>query len=574
VTARLAIDPVTRVDGGLRVEVTLSNGVVDDAWASATMFRGMESVLTGRDPRSAWLLAQRICGACSGVHALASVRAVEAALGVAIPRNARVIRNLLMGTEFVLDHIAHFYDQHAPDWIDPRAALTADPAAAASLARSMSTRAGSTTSAFAAAQERLARFARAGGSGPFFSGGAEADAGTSSAASPELALMVMAHHLESLDRRRGLVQMQTLLGGKSPHPQSFLMGGSALAVPWGGPPPGQPGQHPIQIDPRAPAALSPEGLALMSSIVGEARRFVDEVYVSDVLAIAGAYPDWARRGAGAGDHLAFGEFPLTDGDAPQLLMPRGRIAAGDLSTVLPVDQVVIGETVAHAHYAYADDDAAFRHPFAGMTEPRYAGPGLPFTSQEGSDRYSWIKAPRYQRAPMEAGPLSRVLVASVEGRAVVADRVEEVVARLGLGPDALSSTTGRMLARAIEASVLADQLDGWIGELKSAFASGDLAVANLDRWAPETWPSSTKGWSLGEGPRGAVGHWVTIADRVISAYQVIDGSTWNLSPRDAAGRRGAIEQALIGTPVADPDHPIEVLRTVHAFAPCPACGAQ
>jgi Ni,Fe-hydrogenase I large subunit len=574
VTARLAIDPVTRVDGGLRIEVTIANRVVDDAWASATMFRGMESVLAGRDPRSAWLLAQRICGACSGVHALASVRAVEAAFGVAIPRNARVIRNLLMGTEFVLDHIAHFYYQHALDWIDPSAALTADPARTATLARSMGARAGSTAASFAAARERLSRFARPGGSGPFFSAGPDAAAGASSGSSPELALMVLAHHLEALDRQRRLVQMQTLLGGKSPHPQSFLVGGAALPVPWGGPPPAHPGHHPIQIDPRAPAALSADGLALMSSIVGEARAFVDGVYVPDVLAIAMAYPDFGRLGGGLGDHLAFGEFPLADGDAPELLLPRGRIVAGDLSSVGPVDQVAIGETIAHAHYTYADDDAAYRHPFSGMTRPRYAGPPPPFTSLEGSDRYSWIKAPRYQRAPMEVGPLSRMLVAYVEGRTVVADRVEEVVARLGMGPDALVSTTGRMLARAIEASVVVDRLEGWIGELRAAFAGGDLAVTNLDRWAPGAWPSSTKGWSLGEGPRGAVGHWVTIADRAISAYQVVDGSTWNLSPRDAAGRRGPVEQALVGTPVADPERPVEVMRTVHSFAPCPTCGAQ
>lgn len=573
-TARLVIDPVTRVDGGLRIEATLANGIVDDAWASATMFRGLESVLVGRDPRAAWLLAERICGACSGVHALASVRAVEAALGVAIPRNARVIRNLLMGTEFVLDHIAHFYYQHALDWIDPGAALTADPARTATLARSIGARAGSSAAYFLAARERLARSARSGGSVPFLSGGSDGAAGTSSGSRPELALMVLAHHLEALDRQRRLVQLQTLIGGKSPHPQSFLVGGAALAVPWGGPPPAHPGHHPIQIDPRAPAALSPDGLALMSSIVGEARAFVDGVYVPDALAIAGAYPDFGRLGRGLGDHLAFGEFPLDEGDAPELLLPRGRIVAGDLSTVEPVDQVAIGETIAHAYYAYADDDAAYRHPFAGMTEPRYAGPTPPFTSLEGSERYSWIKAPRYQRAPMEVGPLSRVLVAYVEGRTAVADRVEEVVTRLGQGPEALSSTTGRMLARAIEASVVVDRLAGWIDELRTAFRNGDLAVTNLDRWAPRSWPSSTKGWSLGEGPRGAVGHWVTIADRAISAYQVVDGSTWNLSPRDAGGRRGPLEQALVGTPVADPERPIEVTRTVHAFAPCPTCGAQ
>ncbi len=568
---RLAIDPVTRVGGHLRIEVDLADGVVRDSWSSGTMFRGMEPILRGRDPRGAWLLAQRICGACSGVHALASVRAVEDALDVTIPRNARSIRNLLIGSEFVLDHVVHFYHRHALDWIDPTSALTADPAATSTLARSTSTRGRSDTAYFKAARDRLAAFVASGGSGPFVDDGP----GRSSArTSPETALLVMAHHLEALDWQRRIIQMQTLLGGKSPHPQTWLMGGAAVPVPWGGPPPVQPGEHPAQIDPRAPSALSTEGLALMSAVVAEAKAFVDEVYVPDVLAIARAYPDWARIGRGIGNYLSYGEFPLDDGAAPRLLLPRGRIMGGDLAKVESVDQVDVGETVAHSWYTYGSDDGALLHPSVGLTDPRYAGPKPPFTTLADSDRYSWLKAPRYREEPMEVGPLARILVAYVEGRGDVRDRVDDVAARLGLGAEALSSTLGRTLARAVEAQVVVDQLDTWIRELKATLASGDLAVADLRRWEPATWPSSATGWSLGEGPRGAVGHWVSIADGRIADYQVVDASTWNASPRDASGRRGATEEALIGTPVSDPDRPVEILRTVHSFDPCPACAVH
>jgi Ni,Fe-hydrogenase I large subunit len=568
----LTIDPVTRVGGHLRIEVDLTDGAVSDSWSSGTMFRGMEPILRGRDPRGAWLLAQRICGACAGVHGLASVRAVEDALGVTIPRNARSIRNLLMGSEFVLDHVVHFYHQHVLDWIDPMSALSADPAATATLARSTSTRGRSDTAAFRAARDRLAAFIATGGSGPFVDDGP----GRSTArTSPETALLVMAHHLEALDWQRRIIQMQTLLGGKSPHPQVHLVGGAAVPVPWGGPPPVQPGEHPVQIDQRAPSALSSEGLSLMSTIVAEAKAFVEQVYIPDVVAIARAYPEWARIGRGIGNYLSYGEFPLDDSDAPRLLLPRGRVMGGDLARVESVDQVDVGETVAHSWYTYGGGaDGTLRHPTMGMTEPRYAGPEPPITTLAGSERYSWLKAPRYREEPMEVGPLARMLVASVEGRGDVRERLEDVASRSGLGAAALSSTLGRMIARAVEAAVVADQLDGWIRELRATLASGDLAVADLSRWDPGTWPAAASGRSLGEGPRGAVGHWVSIADRRISDYQVVDATTWNASPRDAAGRRGPLEEALIGTPVADPERPVEVLRTVRSFDPCPACAVH
>jgi hydrogenase large subunit len=572
--ARLTIDPVTRIGGHLRIEGELEGGLVSDAWVAATMYRGIEPILTGRDPRDAWLLAQRVCGACSGVHGLASVRAVEDALAIRIPTNARLIRNLLSGAEFVLDHVTHFYQLHSLDWVDPRSALTADPAATSTLARSISDRSGSDAATFRDAQARLDAFVRSGGAAPFI----DDEARPMPEASPELSLMVMTHYLEALDWQRELVRFQTLLGGKSPHPQTIVVGGAALAVPWGGPPANQPGQHPSQIDPRAPAALSAEGLALLTSIAAATVAFVERAYLPDVLAIARAYPGWEQVGMGPGHFLAFGEFPIDDADPPALLLPRGRIMDGDLLRTLPVQQLDIGETVAHSHYTDVDGDVAadamLRHPSDESVAPRYQGPVPPYTTLAGAERYSWAKAARYQGQSMEVGPLARVLVAYVEGRDLVSDRLDEVLSRMGYGPDALFGTLGRMLARAVEAAVLADRLGPWIEDLRANLARGDLAVADLSRWAQSSWPANAAGWSLGEGPRGAVGHWLTIADREIAAYQIVDGSTWNISPRDASGRRGPVEEAIVDAPVADPDRPVEVLRIVHSFDPCAACGVQ
>jgi Ni,Fe-hydrogenase I large subunit len=568
---RLAIDPVTRVGGGLRIELDVADGVVTDAWSSGTMFRGMETILRGRDARTAGLLAERVCGSCSGVHGLASVRALEHALGVAVPRDARLLRDLLMGSEFVLDHVIHFYGRQALDWIEPTAALKADPTATSALARSMSPWLKSDTAYFREAKGRLSQFIATGGWEPFF----DAEPGTSrDEATPETALLVMAHYLEALDWGRRFLRLQALLGGKSPHPQTYLVGGMALSVPWGGPPPAPPGEHPGQIDQRAPAALGVDGLAALSKMVTEAVAFVDGVYIPDVLAIAATNPAAAGLGAGIGNYLAFGEFPLDDSAKPSLLLPRGRIMGRDMASVESLDQIEIGETVAHSHYTYGGDDAALRHPAQGLTDPRYGGPAVPFTTLAGADRYSWLKAPRYRGEAMEVGPLARVLVAYVEGQRAVRERVDDVVGRLDLGPDVMFSTLGRMLARAIEAGVIVARLGGWLDDVSATLAAGQQAVVDLGHWAPETWPSTAAGWSLGEGPGGAVGHWMTLADGRVGDYQIVDGSTWNASPRDGDGGRGPLEAALIGTPVADRERPIEVLRTVRSFDPCLACAVH
>lgn len=568
---RTVIDPVTRVGGHLRIEVEIASGAVRDAWSSGTMFRGMELVLKGRDPRDAWLFAQRICGACTGVHALASVRAVENALGVAIPTNARLVRNLLAGSGYVQAHVVGFYHRHAFDWVDAIAALRADPAATSTLARSMSERPQSSPAYFKGVMDRLSTVVQSGQLGPFANGYWGHPAYR---LSPEANLLVVAHYLEALDWQRRIIRIQTLLGGKSPHPQTYLVGGMALAPPWGGPNRGLPGEHPQEIERSSPIALSARGLSDIGTAIADARTFVEEVYLPDTLMLAGHYGEWAGIGAGLGNYLSYGEFPEDDSTRPALFLSQGRVTGRDLARVEPVDQAGIAESVAHSYYAYDDGDNALRHPANGQTNPTYTGPTPALATLEGSDKYSWLKAPRYQAEPMEVGPLARMAVAYVEGQKDVTAAIDGVAATLGVGRQALFSTLGRTVARAVEAQVVAMRLDGWLEDLVANLATGDLAVADLTRWDPGAWPGEARGWALDESPRGAVGHWVSIRDQRIDSYQVVDATTWNGSPRDAQGRRGALEEALVGTPIADAARPLEVLRTVHSFDPCPACAVH
>jgi hydrogenase large subunit len=568
--SRIAIDPVTRLGGHLRVEVDVAGGAVQDAWSSGTMFRGIESILRGRDPRDAWLLAQRVCGTCNGVHALASVRAVENALGLTVPRNARLIRNLLAGTQLVQDHVVQFYHLQLLDWVDVMAALRASPGATASLSSSITDWPQASATYFGEVQDRLATMVASNQLGPFANGDWGHPAYT---LAPEADLLLLAHALEALDWQRRFMRVHTLLGGKSPHPQTFLVGGMTLAPTWGGPNRAMPGEHPQQIERNSPMALSERGLAVIAELVTEARTFVEQVYAPDALLLAREYPEWAAIGAGLGSYLAAGEFPETDSLAPELFLPQGRVDRS-LSRVDPVDQTRIAETVVHSHYTYATGDGALLHPWDGETSQRYGGPPPPVTTLEGAEKYSWLKAPRYEDGLVEVGPLARILVGYVEARGAIRTAVNRLVTALGIERDALFSTTGRTLARAVETQVVVDRLAGWHGELTANLATGDVAVADVTAWDPDTWPDVARGWSLGESARGAVGHWVTIRDRRVSEYQIVDATTWNGSPRDAQGRRGAIEEALVGTPIADPGRPLEVLRTVHSFDPCTACAVH
>lgn len=551
---RIVVDPVTRIEGHLRIEVEVEDGRVRDAWSSGTMYRGLERILRGRDPRDAWLIAQRACGVCTTVHALASVRAVERALGIRIPRNARIIRNLIAASQFVQDHVVHFYHLHALDWVDLVAALRADPARTAALAETVSQTPLASRSYFADVRDRLQAVVDSGQLGLF----ANAWWGHPAyALPPEANLLAVAHYLEALEWQRSVVRIQALLGGKNPHPQSYCVGGMAIGL-----------------DPNSPTALTTRRLSEIRLLAEQAIDFVERVYLPDVLALAAAYRDWFALGRGLGNFLVYGDFPEDDSDDPAAFyLPRGRLVGGRLDRLEAVDQLDVGETVAHSWYRYRDDDTALKHPFEGETEPAYSGPRPPYERID-TPKYSWLKAPRYRGEPMEVGPLARMLVAYAAGQADVRREVEAALARLSLPLEALVSTFGRVVARAIETKLLARRLLVWLDDLGANLATGDLAIADVTAWDPASWPAEAEGWGLEEAPRGALGHWVVIRDRKIANYQLVVPSTWNGSPRDAAGRRGAWEEALVGTPVLDPARPLEILRTVHAFDPCMACAVH
>ena len=550
---RVVIDPITRIEGHLRIEVEAANGVVTDAWSSGTMFRGLELILRGRDPRDAWVFAQRACGVCTTVHALASVRAVENALGLRIPANARIIRNLIAGIQYVQDHVIHFYHLHALDWVDVVAALSADPARTSDLAQSISPWPLSSTAYFKGVRDRLQGYVDSGQLGPFANGYWGHPAYK---LPPEANLLAVAHYLQALEWQREVIKIQAILGGKNPHPQTFVVGGMAMGV-----------------DPNSPTALTVRRLSEMTELIQQAQAFVDQVYVPDVLAVAPFYTDWAGHGAGIGNYMSYGDFPEGEPDDPRAFyLPRGRILGRDLSTVHPVDQASVAESVAHSWYV--DADGAPRHPWQGETNPKYGGPKPPFETLEGSERYSWLKAPRYEDQPMEVGPLARMLVAYASGHADVKRAVDDVLGVLEVGPEALFSTLGRVAARAIETSLIAARLSGWQRDLEANLKTGDLAIADTSRWDPATWPAHAEGWGFVEAPRGALGHWIVIDDGAITNYQMVVPSTWNGSPRDAGNRRGAWEEALVGTPLADPEQPLEILRTIHSFDPCLACAVH
>lgn len=550
----IVIDPVTRIEGHLRIEAEVDGGQVKDAWSSCTMFRGIEIILKGRDPRDAWVFTQRICGVCTTVHAIASIRAVENAIGASPPPNARLLRNLIMASQMVHDHVVHFYHLHALDWVDVVSALSADPAKTSALAQSISNWPKSSTTYFTGVRDRLKGFVERGQLGPF----ANAYWGHPAYRLPaEANLMAVAHYLEALDWQREFARIHAVLGGKNPHLQSFLVGG--MATP---------------IDPDSQSALNAGSIATMRQMIKNAHDFVTQVYIPDVLAVASFYKDWAGHGQGVGNYLVYGEYPESDGARPSLYLPSGVIRGRNLAAVEELDVSKITEFVTHSWYEYEGGDAQGRHPFQGETKPNYTGPNPPYDRLRTDEKYSWLKSPRYDGLVMEVGPLSRMLVAYARGHERVKTLVGGALAHLGVGPEALFSTLGRIAARALETQVLVEKLGDWLDQLAANMGSGELAIHDNSKWDPSSWPADCTGAGFHEAPRGALGHWVHIKDGVIANYQCIVPSTWNGGPRDAQGQPGPYEQALVGTPVHDPEQPLEILRTVHSFDPCMACGVH
>jgi hydrogenase large subunit len=550
----IVVDPVTRIEGHLRIEAEVQGGAVRDAWSSATMFRGVELILKGRDPRDAWAFTQRICGVCTTVHAIASIRAVENAIGADPPPNARLLRNLIIASQVVQDHVIHFYHLHALDWVDIVSALQADPTRTASLAQSVSDWPLSSAKYFAGVRDRVKAFVDRGQLGPF----ANAYWGHPAyKLPPEANLMAVAHYLEALDWQREVIKIHAILGGKNPHLQSFLVGG--MATP---------------IDPDRQASLNAGSIAALQELIFKARDFVTRVYIPDLLAVAGFYKDWAGYGAGVGNYMVYGEYPDDDNEHPRMYLPAGVIRNKDIGHVEPLDPSKITEHVKHSWYDYEHGDDQGLHPSQGETRPHYTGPRPPYERLDTGQKYSWLKSPRYDGLPMEVGPLARMLVAYGSGHQRVKELVGAVLTKLGVGPAALFSTLGRTAARGIETQVMVEKMSDWVDALAGNMARRELRIADNARWEPSSWPRECSGAGFHEAPRGALGHWVHIKNGAIENYQCIVPSTWNAGPRDTAGHRGPYEEALVGTPVADPVRPVEILRTVHSFDPCIACGVH
>ena len=552
---KIVVDPITRIEGHLRIEAQIEGNAITNAWSSSTMFRGIETILKGRDPRDAHHFTQRFCGVCTTVHSIASIRCVEDALKIQIPDNARLIRNLIMASQNMQDHVIHFYHLHALDWVDITSALKADPAKTARLAQSISDWPKSSTTYFKGIQERIAAFVGTGRLGPF----QNAYWGHSAyKLPPEANLMAVAHYLEALEWQKDIIVIHAILGSKNPHPQTFLVGGMAIPV-----------------DPNSQNALNADRIAQISKLLARCRKFVEQVYIPDLLAVASFYKDWAGIGAGVGNFLSYGEFPMDNsGSLESQWLPRGVIMGKDLSNVMAMDQEKITEYVTHSWYDYTQGDDKGLHPYAGETNKKYTGPKPPYEFLDTDTKYSWVKAPRYMDQPMEVGPLARMVIAYAKGHPEVKKTVDFVLGKLNVGPSALFSTLGRTAARGIETLILAQKSQIWLTQLADNMGRGILETFNAERWEPATWPKEARGFGAHEAPRGALGHWINIESGAIANYQAVVPSTWNAGPRDARGQMGPYESALVGTPIADPQKPLEILRTVHSFDPCLACAVH
>lgn len=545
---RVVVDPVTRIEGHLRIDVEVENGSVQNSWSSGQMWRGIEVILKGTDPRDAWMFTQRICGVCTTVHAITSVRAVENALELEVPLNAQLIRNLILIGHALHDHIVHFYHLSALDWVDVTRALEADPAAASQLAESISTWPGNGRREMEATKQKLQKLVDSGQLGIFSNGYWGHPAMT---LPPEVNLLAVSHYLQALEYQRKANQAVAILGSKTPHIQNLAVGGVA---------------NPINLDNQA--TLNMQKIYAIKDLLDEVKAFVQQAYLPDVVAIGAMYPEWLGYGEGVTNYMAVPDLPL-DAAGTAFDLPGGTIMNGDLSTVRPISSFTdeyfrenVSESVTHAWY---EGDRAL-HPWEGETVPNY-------TEFQDDGKYSWVKAPRFDGRAMQVGPLAQVLVGLAREHPLITHWATQAldqassVAGTRLGPGVMHSTLGRHLARAIRAAVLADLAEKHWGLLVENIASGDMTTFN-----PPDFPSGEqRGFGFHEAPRGALSHWVVIRNGEIENYQAVVPSTWNAGPRDESGQMGPYEASLMGNPVADTERPLEVLRTVHSFDPCLAC---
>ncbi len=537
---KIIVDPVTRIEGHLRIEAILNGNEITEAFSSSTLFRGIEIILNGRAPEDAGLFAQRLCGVCTYAHYEASSWAVENALGIHPPRNARIARNIIKGAQLVQDHLVHFYQLAGFDWVDVVSALNADPRKTMDLAYAHTeTPYNASLARFEEVKARLAAFVKSGQLGPF----AGAYWGNPSyKLPPEGNLLVASHYLDNLNILRIPAQIMAILGSKDPHPQTTIVGGiSSIAD-----------------------IINPQRMDDILFRIGKITDFVNNAYIPDLLTAAMFYKDEAIEGVGGGlkNYLSYGAFPMTDDQSPDnMFLPRGVIFNRDIGKILNLDEKKITEFVTHSWYKYPNEKVGL-NPSVGITDPDYTGLNRDGSLQE-EGKYSWIKSPRYENRAMEVGPLSRTLIAYGKGNKEIRALVDYVLRKTGLPVSALFSTLGRTAARGIETKYIADALEPWTLELIKN------AAVDQSSWTSYEMPSKEiTGIGLDEAPRGALGHWVRIKNKKITHYQIVVPTTWNGSPRDAFGNPGAYEASLVGVRMSNPSQPLEILRTIHSFDPC------
>ncbi|HJV21000.1 MAG TPA: nickel-dependent hydrogenase large subunit [Sediminibacterium sp.] len=554
---RIVVDPITRIEGHLRIEADIENGKIKDAYSSGTMVRLLEEILRGRDPRDAWAFVGRVCGVCTSIHSVTSVRAVEDALDIVIPPNAELVRNLMNCALYMHDHVVHFYHLHAMDWVDVVNALKADPKKTSELAQSISKWPKSSPGYFSDLQTRIKKFVDSGQLGIFSNGYWGHPAYKLPA---EVNLIGLAHYLEALEWQKEIVKIQAILGGKNPHP-NYLVGGMACAV----------GIDDV-------SGLNAERLAYIGQLLKDGKQFVEQVYIPDLMTVASFYKDWGAIGGGLGNYLVYGDMP-TNGyrDASSFKFPSGAILNKDVSKVYEVDlkkEDEVQEFITRSWYEYKEGDNKGLHPWKGESKINYTGPKPPFEHLKTDEKYSYLKTPRWKGNAMEVGPLARVLVGYAKGREDFKEVVDKALKDLNVPIAALFSTLGRTAARGLECVLVAQWGQEFFDQLVANIKNGDTRMADSSKFDPSTWPKTALGVGHAEAPRGALAHWINIEDEKIANYQLVVPTTWNASPRDSKGQLSAYEAALIDTPVADEKQPLEILRTIHSFDPCMACSVH
>jgi len=566
-TERVVIDPITRIEGHLRIELEAADGKITNAWSETTQYRGIETIVLDRDPRDAWAFVQRICGVCTSVHAVASIVAVENAIGSNPPEQARLIRDMVLGNQIVQDHVIHFYHLHALDWVNVANATKAAPADAVAFAQQIgSTWRGNQLTAMTKVAQTVQGVV-ASGQLSIFTGGYWDH--PDYRLPPAADLMAVSHYLDALQFQRSMIRVGTVFGGKNPHP-NFLVGGMACTI-----------------DPEKSESINQVQMDQIASWLAETVEFVNECYYPDVLAIMGVYKDYFDIGAAAPNYLAVGlagaafagdprEARVTSSLSP---IKAGVLLDGDLKTVHPLDPGKVAEYVNSAWMSYAVGKDKPLTPDKGETTIKYTGPKPPYTWIADHDAaYTWCKAPRYDGRVMQVGPQARVLLAYAQGHKRTVEMVDKALVTLGIRLDQLNSTAGRVLCRAIEAVTLAELLvDVTFATLRENITKGNLDVFDATKWEPKSWDADCQGYSFVEVARGCLSHWVHIKDQKIANYQAVVPTTWLAGGRDPKGQLGPYEHSLAGDkkhPLVRNNEPLEPLRTVHSYDPCMSCAVH